>query len=161
MLVKKTHQNFLISFSSVLMIFVLFFLASCMPKSTPPALNSASSSTDNTNNNISFVEPTFPFSGTFVQEGGTQSTNQFALPLNFSDSFLIRGKELSQYLKTVPNTTRFCMVGKYTFDSTKDNFLILSAKPKSYTDLVKKTIQSFTPGLAPNNRAMLEKVSRW
>ena len=131
---------------SLVMVMMLAFLASCMPTSTAPSLqdsNSTATGGTNSGSSSNYTEPTFPLSGIFVQEGATQTLNYFSLPINFTDSFMVRGLALSQYLRTLPNTTRFCLVGKYTYSSGNDRFLILSAKPKSYTDLVKKTTEFY------------------
>jgi len=127
---------------SLLMVMMLGFLASCMPQATAPSVQD-SNTTTNPNPTNAYPEPTFTNSGIFIQEGGSQFNTQFSLPLNFTDSFLMRGKNLSQYLRTLPNTTRFCLVGKYDFVSGSEKFLILSAKPKSFTDLVQKTTEFY------------------
>lgn len=141
---------------SLLAVMMFGFLVSCMPKSSAPAIEGSSNTTNNNNNtstnSSAYPEPTFPQTGTFVQEGGLQSTSQFSLPLDFTDSFLVRGLTLSKFLRTIPNTTRFCLVGKYDFTSGTDHFLILSAKPKSYTDVVQKTTEYYLQ-VEPSNDA--------
>ena len=77
--------------SSLLVVMMLVFLSSCLPQGTAPAIQDSNSTTNNTNTNTNYTEPTFTTSGIFVQEGGVQSTTQFSLPLNFEDSFLVRG----------------------------------------------------------------------
>ena len=137
---KKIHSPFL----SLLMVMLLGLLSSCMPQATAPSTIQDSNSTNNTNNtNNNYSEPSFPTSSIFIQESGNQFSTYFSLPINFSDSFLVRGKSLSQYLRTLPNTTRFCLVGKYTYNTGTDKFLVLAAKPKSYTDLVNKTTEFY------------------
>jgi hypothetical protein len=132
------------SLLSLLMVMMMGFLASCMPQEGAARLQDSSNTTNNTNpTNSNYPEPTYATSGIFVQEGGSQFAAQFNLPLNFSDSFLVRGLSLSQYLRTIPNTTRFCLAAKYTYTTGTDRFLILSAKPKSFTDLVKKTTEFY------------------
>lgn len=130
---------------SLFMVVMLNFFVSCMPSSTAPGVQGSNSTNTTGGSNgtgSNYGEPTFPVSGIFIQEGATQTTSQFSLPLNFSDSFMVRGQALSSYLRTLPNTTRFCLVGKYNLTSgTK--FLIMSGKPKSYTDLVKKTTEFY------------------
>ena len=138
--------------SSLLLVMMLAFLSSCLPQGTAPAIQDSNSTTNNTNTTTTYPEPTYTTNGIFVQEGGVQSTTQFSLPLNFADSFLVRGKSLSQYLRTLPNTTRFCLVGKYDYFAGSDKFMILSAKPKSYTDLVQKTTEFYLQ-VEPSNDA--------
>ena len=123
----------------------LFLVSSCLPTSTAPSVNqgSVNNSGTSTTTNTNYSEPTFPLNGIFVQEGANRSLSTFSLPFDFGDSFLIRGKALSQFLRTVPNTTKFCLVGKYTYVPSKDRFLILAAKPKSYTDLAAKTTEFY------------------
>ena len=128
---------------SLLAVMMLGLLISCVPQQSAPSLQSSGTTNDPNSNNTAYPEPTFTPSGIFVQEGGVQSSTQFALALDFTDSFLIRGKTLSQYLRTIPNTTHFCLVGKYDFTSGTDRFLLLSAKPKSFTDLVQKTTEFY------------------
>jgi hypothetical protein len=129
---------------SLLMVMMMGFIASCMPTQTAPGVQESSNTTNNPNaSNSAYPDPTFTNNGIFVQEGGLQSSTQFSLPLDFSDSFLVRGTSLSKYLRTLPNTTRFCLVGKYDFTSGSAKFLILSGKPKSFTDLVKKTTEYY------------------
>ncbi len=129
--------------SFVMMVLSLVFLNSCMPTATAPNIETGGTTTNDPTNAAAYVDPQFPMAGIFVQEGATQTLSQFSLALNFNDSFLLRGSALSQFLRTVPNTTRFCMVSKYTYRPGRDKFLIMSAKPKSYTDLVKKTTEFF------------------
>jgi hypothetical protein len=139
---------------SLLIVMMFGFLVSCMPQQSAPAIQDSSNTTNNnpSANPTAYSEPTFTQSGTFIQEGGLQSSTQFSLPLDFTDSFLVRGKSLSQFLRTIPNTTRFCLVGKYDFTSGTDRFLILSAKPKSYTDVVQKTTEFYLQ-VEPSNDA--------
>jgi hypothetical protein len=135
-----------------LLLTALFSLYSCLPTSTAPSLNTGSTENpkSETGTNTNYSDPAYPLSGIFVQEGANRSLSNFSLPLDFSDSFLIRGKALSQYLRTIPNTTKMCLVGKYNYISGRDKYLILSAKPKSYTDLVKKTTEFYLQ-IEPSN----------
>lgn len=127
--------------SSAMMLVMLVILSACLPATKAPSLQGSGSTTP-TNSNV-YPDPTFPLAGIFVQEGTVQTKTQFSLPLTFTDSFLVRGDVLSQYLKTVPTTTRFCLVSKFTYSNGKDKFLILSGKSKSYTDLANKTTEFF------------------
>lgn len=122
----------------------LSLFASCNP--TPIKSNAtAGAAADNSSNSSgsTYPNPTYPLSGTFVQEGTVKTTTSFVLPLDFNDTFMIRGDALSTYLRTIPNTTKFCLVGKYNYISGTDKFLILAAKPKLYTDLVNKTTEYY------------------
>ncbi len=110
-----------------------------MPSTTPKALSNASSEDSGTTTNTS-ANPTFPLTGIFLQEGSTQTQTNLVLPLDFNDSFMLRGAALSTYLKTVPNTTRFCLVGRY---ATNNRALILTAKAQSYTDFSAKTTEFY------------------
>jgi hypothetical protein len=138
--------------SHALILLALFSLYSCMPTATHPTIGSGNSTNTTGTTTPTYQEPTFPLSGTFIQEGATRSTSSIAIPVDFADSFLIRGKALSVYLRTLPNTTKFCLVGKYTYLSGNDRFLILSAKPKSYTDLTNKTTEFYLQ-VEPSNDA--------
>lgn len=125
----------------------LLSLASCLPQapSTAVGRNNSVGSTGGTTGGSTpnYSEPTYPIDGLFIQESGTQTTSNFSVPVNFSDSFLVRGKNLSTFLRTIPNTTAFCLVAKYKYNPGQDKFLILAAKSKSYTDLVKKTTEFY------------------
>lgn len=116
-----------------------------MPATTPrtdtsasTGITSGSGSGSGTGN--SSANPAFPLSGIFIQEGPTQTNSNLVLAIDFNDSFLIRGEALSTYLKTIPNTTRFCLVGKYT---SYTKALILSAKAQSFTDFSKGTTEFY------------------
>ncbi len=122
---------------------VLLFLYSCMPTSTRPTLEESSTQGPSTTTATTYNEPTYPIEGIFVQEGVTRTSSVFSLPLNFNDSFLVRGKALSQYLRKLPNTTKLCLVGKYNFTVGSDKFLVMSAKSKSFTDLINKTTEFY------------------
>ena len=129
---------------SLFLVLSLFFIASCMPQQSAPQIENGNSTSPNpTATSTNYPEPIYTTSGIFVQESGTQYESHFSLPINFTDSFLIRGQALSVFLRKLPNTTRFCLVGKYTYSPGNDKFLILAAKPKSYTDLVKKTSEFY------------------
>lgn len=134
-----------------LIVSALFVLSSCMPESgTRPMVNS--NNTTGTGTTTNYSEPAFPLSTTFIQEGAVQSSSSLVLPVSFTDSFLIRGKTLSTYLRTIPTSTKFCLVGKYNYISGSDKFLVLSAKAKSYTDLINKTTEFYLQ-VEPSNDA--------
>lgn len=126
-----------------LMLLALMSLYSCMPTSTPPAVKESSIKNPGTETTPTYQEPNFPLTGIFLQEGAVQSLSNLALPVNFTDSFLIRGKALSVYLRTIPNSTKFCLAGRYNYEGGKDKFLVLSAKAKSFTDLNNKTTEFY------------------
>jgi hypothetical protein len=132
-------------FHSIYYLLMMLLLASCMPETTTSSKLASSNSTSGggTTTTSTYQEPTFSMTGTFVQEGANQTKTNLSLPLNFTDSFLIRGLDLSKYLRTLPNTTKFCMVAKYNFGASTDRYLLLSAKAKSYTDLVNKTTEFY------------------
>lgn len=128
-----------------LLLTALFSLYSCMPTSTAPSVD-AGRSTQNPGTNPSgnnYSEPEYPLAGTFIQEGATRTNTNFVLPVDFIDSFLIRGKALSLYLRTIPTTTKLCLVGKFNYSGNADRFLVMSAKPKFFTDLTKKTTEFY------------------
>lgn len=150
---KLKKLNFDLMKSLILVIGLMFFV-SCLPQQTAPSIEEGQSTSPSpTGSSTQYSEPTFPFSNTFVQEGGVQSNNYFSLNLDFTDSFLVRGKELSLFLRNIPNTTKFCLVGKYTYSPGNDKFLILSAKPKSYTDLVNRTTEFYLQVEPSNDQA--------
>lgn len=129
-----------------LIILALFSLYSCMPTSSRPSIdagNTVENGGTTGGTTTAYAEPTFPLSGTFIQEGATRSLTSISMPVDFVDSFLVRGKTLSQYLRTLPTSTKFCMVGSYTYISGTQKFLIMSAKSKSYTDLFAKTTEYY------------------
>lgn len=128
-----------------LLIAVLTLVSSCLPTSTRPAINTGNSTENGgtTGGTPSYQEPEYPLQGTFVQEGANRSLTNFALPVDFKDSILIRGKILSQYLRTLSATTKLCLVGKFTYNAGSDRFMVLSAKSKSYTDLARKTTEFY------------------
>ena len=149
---SKNIKHKIAGLSSFVMIVMMFVLSSCVPSATSPRTTESNTTTP-TDNSTVYPEPTFPMTGIFVQEGSTQTTSQFSLPLNFVDSFLIRGSSLSKYLRTIPNTTRFCLVSKYTYTPGSDKFLILSAKAKSYTNLALKTTEFYLQAEPANDAA--------
>src|SRR4051794_27454180 len=97
---------------SLSLLVLLLFVASCLPQATSPSVNSSGSTNPNnaSSNGTVYKDPTFTQSGIFLQEGALQTTGVLTLPLNFTDSFLIRGTAITQYLRTVPSTTNFCIV---------------------------------------------------
>lgn len=130
-------------FEGILVIALLLVLSACNPTPIGSRATADNISGDESPTGSSFPNPTYPLSGTFVQEGAVRTTTSFVLPIDFNDTFMIRGDALSTYLRTIPNTTKFCLVGKYNYISGSDKFLILAAKPKLFTDLVKKTTEYF------------------
>lgn len=142
-------------FESILLIALLLILSSCNPTPIGSKVTADNVTGTDTPTESTYPNPTYPLSGTFVQEGAVRTTTSFVLPLDFNDTFMIRGDALSTYLKTIPNTTKFCLVGKFNYISGTDKFLILAAKPKLYTDLVKKTTEyylSVEPANAETNQ---------
>ena len=157
MLNSSPYDQKQLRFYSLLLVVGLLFFSSCMPLERSPSIENGSSTTSTTPspNGAAYPNPAFPLSEIFVQEGVNQTSTFFSLPLNFTDSFLMRGESLSTYLRNVPNTTRFCLVSKFTYSVGSDKFLILSAKPKSFTDLVNKTTEFYLqvePSNDPSNQ---------
>lgn len=143
-----SKQRNTISKLTYLLIFsALFSLYSCMPTSTAPGVKSGDSveNPDNNSSTPTYQEPTYPLTGTFVQEGALQTKTNFTLPVDFADSFLIRGDALSKYLRSLPNvvSTKFCLAGKFDYIPGSNRFLVMSAKPKSFTDLINKTTEFY------------------
>lgn len=122
---------------------LLSLYASCTPTPVQSTQTAGASDSSTTTSGSKYPNPTYPLSGTFVQEGTVRTSTSFVLPIDFNDTFMIRGDALSTYLRTLPNTTKFCLVGKFNYISGSDKFLILAAKPKLYTDLVKKTTEYY------------------
>lgn len=111
-----------------------------MPSTTQKALKASTDSGTGTETTNKTPNPTYPVTGIFLQEGSLTSNIQITIPVDFNDSFLIRGAELSTYLKTIPNTTKFCLVARYQFTNKS---LILSAKAKSFKDFSANTTEFY------------------
>lgn len=141
-MLNSVKTNTFIKLSHTLFLLALLSLYSCLPKSTAPAIDAGNSTNPGTET-PAYAEPEFPLSGIFIQEGTTKTNANITLPVTFSDSFMIRGDVLSKYLRTVPLTTKFCLVGRYPYSATKENYLLLTAKPKAYTDLYNKTTEFY------------------
>lgn len=153
-MLNSNQRNTFLKATHALIMMALFSFYACMPTATPPSVNDGNTTeTGNGNTTPTFGEPTYPLSGTFIQEGSTRSNTNITLPVNFSDSFLIRGQALSVYLRALPNTTKFCLVGKYSYITGSDRFLVLSGKPKSYTDLINKTTEFYLQVEPANDQA--------
>ncbi len=140
-LARKFYQSG--RFESIVIIALLTILSACNPTSIKSRVSADGVTDDTTGTGSGFPNPTFPLNGTFVQEGSVKTNTSFVLPLDFNDTFMIRGDGLSTYLRGIPNTTKFCIVGKFNYISGSDKFLILSAKPKLFTDLAKKTTEYY------------------
>lgn len=128
-----------------LMISAISLLYSCTPTSSTSSIRQGSTTAPNgnTGTTTTYGDPTFPLDGIFLQESAVQTKTNFNLPVDFSDSFLIRGKSLSTFLRTVPVSTKFCLTGNFTYISGTNRFLVLAAKPKLFTDTVKKTTEFY------------------
>jgi len=132
--------------TSLISVAILFILVSCLPSQQPTsqlrsAVNSNGSETPVPVATF-YKEPNFPLPDIFIQEGLTKTSINFPIAQNFSDSFLLRGLSLSTELKKLPNTTKICLIANFNI-STKNYRLILSGKPKSFTDLVNKTTENY------------------
>lgn len=148
MLNSVRRNTFIRSLQGSLILALALTVSSCVD--TPPASSTKSnqSSTGNTSGTTSgttstYGEPAFSLSGTFIQQGAVQTATNLNLPKTFVDSFLIRGKTLSELLRKLPNTTKFCVVGRYNYIASQERFLLLSAKPKSFTDTINKTTEFY------------------
>jgi hypothetical protein len=130
----------------------LLFISSCIPQATPPAtqLASGSETPQLPTETATYQEPQFPLSGNFLQESGLQTQSYLSLPLNFSDSFLIRGLEVSKLARSLPISTKLCIVGKFNYLPGSERILALSAKIRSFTDFSKKTTEFYLQ-VEPNN----------
>jgi len=124
-----------------------------MPSTTAPSLNESSSSEDTKSSvTSSYPEPNYPLNGIFIQEGENQSLTHFALASSFSDTFLIRGKSLSLYLRNLTESTKLCLVTKFKpLTTSPDTYLILSATPRSYVDFINKTREYYLQ-VSPANK---------
>ena len=130
-----------------LLLLALTFLVGCIPSTTAPGVQT--SNTTNGSGTTVFNEPTYPLSGLFLQESSRQTNNDLSLPLNFSDSFLLRGNSLSLQLKKLPANTVVCLVAKFSYSPSNPRFLILAARTKIITDTTNKTTEallSVSPG---------------
>lgn len=153
-MLNSKQQNTIYKLSHALFILALFTLYSCLPTATTSKVNSGNTTNPGTGTpNTGYPEPTYPLSGIFIQEGTTQTNANLTLPITFNDSFLIRGLALSKYLRTIPVTTKICLVGRYAYNANKDNVLILSAKPKAFTDLSNKTTEFYLQVQPSNDSA--------
>ncbi len=115
-------------------------LWSCMEEGRRTNLTAGNSTDPNAG---TYGEPAYPLAGAFLQEGAVQTSTVLSVPFAFQDSFMVRGRDLSVYLRTLPNTTKFCLAGKYNHVPGSDKFLVMSAKAKSYTDLLRKTTEFY------------------
>ncbi|HXH76732.1 MAG TPA: hypothetical protein VNJ08_17310 [Bacteriovoracaceae bacterium] len=131
---------------------LLSVVSGCVQQPPTSGKNTGSASTAAAPVAPVYQEPTFPLSGVFVQEGTTRTNGNFPLPVNFTDSFLLRGLTLSKFLRTVPSSTRFCVTGKYNHVVGTDRFILMAARPKSFTDLIKKTTEFYLQ-VEPSNDA--------
>lgn len=147
------QRSYIFKLTQVLFLAALFSLYSCMPAPRSANIDTSNVTAKPNAPTSLYSEPEFPIARTFIQEGATRSSTNIAIPVDFNDSFLIRGKVLSQFLRTLPTTTKFCLVGKYNYVSNTDKFLILAAKPKSYTDLLKKTTEFYLQVEPSNDKA--------
>lgn len=140
------------SLQAIVLIIGPILLSSCLPQATPPAtqLASGTGTTETTPPTTVYQEPSFPLIGNFLQESGLQTKSYLSLPINFSDSFLVRGLEVSQFARTLPISTKLCIVGKYSYIPGTEKFLALSAKIRSFTDFSKKTTEFYLQ-VEPNN----------
>lgn len=150
MLHSRVFKTILKAWIQALSLGMLIVLSACMPETTPSGVNTSRSTGNNNSNDSTYGEPAFPQTGIFLQESAVQTTATLNLRKDFNDSFLIRGKALSLYLRKVSNSTKFCMVTKYNYLSGKDKFLFLSAKSKSITDHIAKTTEFYLQ-VEPNN----------
>lgn len=149
MLNSKTAQKFTAIMHWPLLAMLLIFSA-CLPQETP-GVGSGSNVTNPENPNTpNYPEPSFPLTGTFITEGGQNTSSNFALPTDFTDSFQIRGKALSQYIRSISNSTKLCLVSKFNYGTGSDRFLLLSAKIQSKVDFANKTSEYFLL-VSPNN----------
>lgn len=149
MMLKKLKKAYQSLHLLVLILFALLSLSSCLPTGTRTSLD-VGNSTENPDSSetSNYTEPTFPLNDIFLQEGATLTNSNLSLPINFSDSFLIRGNALSIYLRGLPPSLSYCLVGKYNISGI-EKFLVMSAKSKSYVDLRNKT-KEFYLQVEPN-----------
>lgn len=148
MLNSTLLKNLFTAIQGSLILGLALILTSCVD--TPPASSVKSNQSNSSGNPGSsgssvpnFSEPNFPLSGSFIQQGSIQTSTNLNLAKTFVDSFLVRGKTLSELLRKLPNTTKFCVVGRYNYIASQERFLLLSAKPKSFTDTINKTTEYY------------------
>ncbi len=141
-------KNLLKPMQGSLILAIALILTSCVD--TPPASSVKSNQSNSSGNTgpsgssvTEYPEPSFPLPGIFIQQSSIQTSTNLSLAKSFVDSFFIRGKALSELLRKLPNTTKFCVVGKYSYVPTQERFLLLSGKPKSITDTINKTTEYY------------------
>jgi hypothetical protein len=128
---------------------ILINLSSCLPKNTPPASIDSSSINDPGSQNTGVL--TFPFANNFLQEGVTQTNSTLPLMSSFVDSFLLRGQNLSDYLKTISQTTTMCLVAEFK-NAPSTKILALSAKRRSFNNTTNNTLEYYLQ-IEPANEA--------
>lgn len=141
-------------FLNSLLLVMLFVVSACLPEQAP-SINSGNNSTDPETPTTNYPDPTFPLGGVFISEGGQNYSSNFSIPTDFNDSFKVRGKAVSQYLRIIAPQTKLCLVSKFNYGTGSDKFLVLSAKIQTETILANKTSEYYLR-VEPNNKAVNE-----
>lgn len=133
---------------------MLLLVSACLPEQSP-SINTGNNSSNPENPTSTYPDPSFPLTGVFITEGGQNYATNFSIPTDFNDSFRLRGKVVSQYLRTITPSTKLCLVSKFNYGSGSDKFLLLSAKIQTETNLTNKTSEYYLR-IEPNNKTVNE-----
>lgn len=128
--------------SSILMIICsLFVLVSCMqsPGSKRSVLKSATTSD---NSKTPSTLPDFNTGSNFIQNGSSVYTTSASMDLTFSDSFVLRGKQIDSYIRSTGTQAVTCLTAKFTHPSA-NKIIILAAVPKSVYNFTTQAIEYY------------------
>lgn len=117
-----------VKFVQLLMLTLLWLIASCMP-SAPSGKRSGSSSSEVTQEPKPINNPTFTSSGNYIQNGSTTSFTSITIAPTFLDGFYLRGPDVHQFIKDKAPTTVQCLIARFAGSSAP--LLVMAARPKS------------------------------
>lgn len=143
----------------ILILLSLMTLTSCLPTSPKSNRRSTTQGSGASPSENPPAEPTFSQSLNFFQNGGTQSSSTFALNVDYSDSFYLRGPDIDNFLGLDSNRQKVhCLVTNFYFDNA-NHPLVLAATPGDFYNFTTQSREDyflFTPNAKNNNQSFCQ-----
>lgn len=123
------------------------FLVSCLQDAPVSNVQNQNSNIENNSNPTETAQEdigTKIGSVNFFQLGTTKSTNQLSAFADYSDSILLRGNDIHNFISSLSSTSslRLCAVFKYPGSSSKD-ILVLAARARSFLNVELGGVEHF------------------
>lgn len=147
---KSKGAKFFNQFSTILVLLGLIVFSSCV-QSPSGKRKGDSNSSQKTSGAESPEAPVFTGELNFFQNGSTQSSSSITLPVDFEDTFYLRGEEVDKIINPASKSVVQCLLVRFP-SSIDNNFLALAATPQFFFNFSTQT-QEYYYLVAPSQES--------